>query len=88
MTICAVNLATAVPLAPAGLGAFELVAVKLLGVLGVDATAALAMTLIVHAVIFFPVVVVGLFALWRTNLPLFARPAPAIAGEPSPEPSR
>ncbi len=67
-TICVVNLATAVPLAPAGLGAFEAVAERMLVLLGVATTTAFGMTIVLHAVLFFPVVVVGLFFLWRTGL--------------------
>ena len=36
-------------------------------------TTAFAITLVIHAVIFFPIVIVGLFSLWKMNLPLLAR---------------
>lgn len=69
-TICVVNLATAVPQAPAGLGAFEAAAEGALVLLGVDSTTAFGITVVLHAVLFFPVVAVGLACLWRTDLSL------------------
>lgn len=69
-TICVVNLATAVPQAPAGLGAFEAAAEGALVLLGVDSTTAFGTTVVLHAVLFFPVVAVGLACLWRTDLSL------------------
>lgn len=68
--ICVVNLATAVPQAPAGLGAFEAAAEGALVFLGVDPTTAFGITVALHAVLFFPVVVVGLVFLWRADLSL------------------
>ncbi|HLZ08428.1 MAG TPA: lysylphosphatidylglycerol synthase domain-containing protein, partial [Chloroflexota bacterium] len=74
-TICVVNLATAIPQAPAGLGAFEAAAEQMLVLFGVGATTAFGFTIVMHSVIFFPVVVVGIFSLWRMNLPLLNRRA-------------
>jgi uncharacterized protein (TIRG00374 family) len=69
-TICVVNLATAVPLAPAGLGAFEAVAARMFVLLGITATTAFGMTILLHAVLFFPVVIAGLIFLWRAGFSL------------------
>ena len=82
-TICAVNLVTAIPLAPAGLGAFEAGAEQMLILLGVSGTSAFGITIVIHAVIFVPVVIVGLFALWRMNLPLLATTLPPRKTEPA-----
>ncbi len=71
-TICVVNLATAIPQAPGGLGAFEAAAQGFLILLGTSATTAFGITFVLHAVLFVPVVVVGLLALWRMELPLLA----------------
>lgn len=68
--ICVVNLATAVPLAPGGLGAFEVAAVAIFSLLGVTGTVAAGITIVLHAVLFLPVVVAGLVFLWRLNLSL------------------
>jgi uncharacterized protein (TIRG00374 family) len=69
-TICVVNLATAVPQAPAGLGAFEAAAEGMLILLGVESTTAFGITVVLHAVLFFPVVLVGLAFLWKADLSL------------------
>jgi uncharacterized protein (TIRG00374 family) len=69
-SICVVNLATAVPLAPAGLGAFEAAAQRMFVLLGASLTAAFGVTILLHAVLFFPVVVVGLACLWRAGFSL------------------
>ena len=79
-TICVVNLATAIPQAPGGLGAFEAAAQGFLILLGTSATTAFGITIVLHAVLFFPVVVVGLLALWRMELPLLAPRAGRPAG--------
>lgn len=68
--ICIVNLATAVPQAPAGLGAFEAAATGALVLLGAESTRAFGITVVLHAVLFFPVVVVGLAFLWKADLSL------------------
>lgn len=68
--ICVVNIATAVPLAPAGLGAFEVAAVAMLTLLGVNDTIAAGVTIVLHAVLFVPVVIAGLIFLWRLDLTL------------------
>jgi glycosyltransferase 2 family protein len=72
-TICVVNLATAIPQAPGGLGAFEAAAQGFLTLLGATATTAFGVTIVLHGVLFVPVVIVGLLALWRMELPLLAR---------------
>jgi uncharacterized membrane protein YbhN (UPF0104 family) len=69
-SICVVNLATAVPLAPAGLGAFEAAAQRMFVLLGASLTAAFGVTILLHAVLFFPVVVVGMVCLWRAGFTL------------------
>lgn len=78
--ICIVNLATAVPLAPAGLGAFEVAAVAVFTLLGMSETMAAGVTIVLHAVLVVPVVAAGLIFLWRLNLSLgslWADPRPS-----------
>ncbi|MCC6627001.1 MAG: flippase-like domain-containing protein [Chloroflexi bacterium] len=74
IAICLVNLATSLPLAPAGLGAFELALVALLTLAGVPETTGAPLTLALHGVLFLPVVVAGLLCVWGWGLSL--RPAP------------
>jgi uncharacterized protein (TIRG00374 family) len=80
-TICVVNLATALPQAPGGLGVFDIAAQQMFRLFitlvvapdpGRVAAVASGITIVLHAVIFVPVVVVGLWCLWRMNLPLLA----------------
>ncbi len=88
-TIGVVNLATAIPQAPAGLGAFEAAAQRFLVVLGVAETAAFGVTIVLHTVLVLPVVVVGLAFLWQADLSLRAlwraaqAPAESAAAERS-----
>jgi uncharacterized protein (TIRG00374 family) len=66
ISIGAVNLATAIPLAPAGLGAFEAVAEQSFVFAGLASTTAFAVAIVLHTVLFVPVVLAGLLFLWRT----------------------
>lgn len=68
--ICIVNLATAAPLAPAGLGAFEVAAMAVFSLLGLPEVGAAGITIVLHTVLFLPVVLLGLIFLWRLNLSL------------------
>jgi uncharacterized protein (TIRG00374 family) len=82
------NLATLVPAGPSYIGTFDLALQSVLtGIFGAPAAAAASATLVIHLVLVVPVVVAGLFLLWRENLTLAelrrrpARTAPApIAG--------
>jgi|GEM_PF-5152847 len=69
VAICVVSLATAVPPAPAGLGAFEVAAVLIFELFGVPNATAIGLTVVLHIVLFLPVVVFGLFCLWRLDVP-------------------
>jgi len=65
------NLATLVPAAPGYIGTFDLALQAVLtGVFAAPAAAAAGATLVVHLALVIPVVVVGLFFLWRENLTL------------------
>lgn len=79
IAICLVNLATSLPLAPAGVGAFELVLIELLKLAGVAGPTAASLTLTLHGVLFVPVVAAGIGCVWLWGLSL--RP-PAPAAEP------
>ena len=68
--ICVVNLATAIPLAPASIGSFDLAAITIFTVLGLSPDVASGVALGLHAVLFFPPVLVGLIFLWREDLSL------------------
>jgi uncharacterized protein (TIRG00374 family) len=85
IAICLVNLATSLPLAPAGAGAFELVLIEVLTLATVPVPAAASLTLVLHAVLVVPVVLAGLACVWTWGLRL--NPAPLPAGPPPAHPS-
>jgi len=65
--MAAFGLVMVIPSAPAALGTFELAGVALLGVLGVGEALAFSFTLVMHLVLYAPLLVVGLILLWRTG---------------------
>ena len=64
--------AVMVPAAPGYVGTYHAACVYGLMVLGVPRETALSVAIVIHGVGFFPVIVVGLFCLWRENLSLSA----------------
>lgn len=64
------NLAASVPASQGGIGPFEFAAANTLKLFGVDPQKANPYSLIVHAVMFVPVTLMGLVYLWRENLSL------------------
>jgi hypothetical protein len=82
------NLATLVPSSPGYVGTFDVALKELLEKgFGANASSAAGYTLVVHAMLIVPIVLAGLYFLWRENLTLhdLARhPAPAQgAADPS-----
>jgi len=75
------NLATAVPLAPAGLGAFELVLIEVLQLAGIPEAVAASLTLTLHGVMVVPVVVAGFACVWYWGLSL--RPSGTVLPLPT-----
>ena len=64
------NLATAVPAAGGGIGTFEVAAAATLTLLGVEASAAGAYTIVVHTALLVPVTLLGLIYLWVDKISL------------------
>ena len=62
------NLATSIPAAGGGVGAFEVAAAATLEVLGADASAAGAYTIVVHAALLLPVTLLGFVFLWSEKV--------------------
>lgn len=82
------NLATLVPSSPGYVGTFDVALKELLEKgFGASASSAAGYTLVVHAMLIVPIVLAGLYFLWRENLTLHdlaRRPAPAPgAADPS-----
>jgi uncharacterized protein (TIRG00374 family) len=71
LTTGVANLATLIPSSPGYVGPFE-TGVKWVveGALGVNGSLALSYAILVHATLFFPVTVLGLFVLWRERISL------------------
>jgi hypothetical protein len=75
------NLATLVPSSPGYVGTFDFALQSVLvGVFGAPSAEATSYTLVVHAALLVPVVLVGLFFLWRENLTL-----PELSRRPPPD---
>ena len=64
------NLATAIPAAGGGVGAFEVAAATTLTVLGAGASEAGAYTIVVHAALLLPVTLLGFVFLWADKVSL------------------
>ncbi len=65
--MAALGLVMVIPSAPAALGTFELAGVALLGVMGVGEATALSFTVVMHLLLYAPLLVAGLLLLWRTG---------------------
>jgi uncharacterized membrane protein YbhN (UPF0104 family) len=64
------NLATAVPAAGGGIGAFEVAAAATLTLLGAEGATAGAYTIVVHTALLVPVTLLGLIYLWMDKMSL------------------
>jgi uncharacterized membrane protein YbhN (UPF0104 family) len=65
LVVIAVNLAMVLPSAPAGLGVFHAATVLTLSAFGVDRAEALSYAVVVHALNFLPLIVVGYAVLYH-----------------------
>jgi uncharacterized membrane protein YbhN (UPF0104 family) len=80
LTTGVANLATLVPAAPGYVGTFEAgVTLVVHGALGVSRGLALSYAILVHAVLWFPITLVGAIIWWRSHLT--ARRAPHDVSE-------
>ncbi len=81
------NLTISIPSTPGGVGPFEVVAKETVTYFGVAKGAASAYAVALHALVLFPVIVVGLYFLWAINLSfgdvLRGRTAAAEPAEPN-----
>ena len=65
LVVVSINLAMVVPSSPAAVGVFEAATLVALRAYGIDDSLALAYAVVLHALNFFPFVVVGLAVLYR-----------------------
>lgn len=63
-----VNLFTTIPAAPGYVGTFDAPGIEILKGAGVDPEVATAYTLVLHAALWLPVTLLGIFYMWRTHL--------------------
>lgn len=63
-----VNLATTLPAAPGHIGTFDGPGIEVLEAFGVSQAMATGYTLVLHAALWLPITVIGLFYLWRARL--------------------
>ncbi len=67
LTLAVVNLGTMIPSSPGYIGTFERLGQISLGLFGVDPALALSYLLVLHAALYVPITVVGLYYFWRLN---------------------
>lgn len=76
--VAAANLATALPAAPGYLGTFEAPGVMVLRAFGLPSAVAIAYTLLLHLILWFPITLLGLLLSLREGL---RGPVPAVGAE-------
>ena len=81
VVLLAINVAMAVPSAPAGAGAFEGAVVVVLTLAGIGKSSAVAFALLYHLVQVVPVTVAGTLVVWRAGLTLDRLPAERGPGD-------
>lgn len=68
LLLAILNIGTIVPSSPGRIGIFHYLCVLTLGLYGVDAALALACGILLHAVVYVPIFLLGVYYLWRENL--------------------
>ncbi|MDO8672929.1 MAG: lysylphosphatidylglycerol synthase transmembrane domain-containing protein [Dehalococcoidia bacterium] len=70
LTTATANIGITIPSLPGGIGPFEVAARETLGFFGVDSDIATAYSIVLHAALLLPPVLLGIFYLWREGLSL------------------
>ena len=70
LTMIIVNIGILIPSAPGYIGAFEFFCISALGIFAVEKSIALSFAIVLHAVLFVPITVIGIFYFWKENLNL------------------
>jgi hypothetical protein len=63
-----VNIGILIPSAPGYIGAFEFFCISSLAIFSIEQSVALSFGIVLHAVIFIPITVIGIFYFWKENL--------------------
>jgi len=68
LTVVIVNIGILIPSAPGYVGAFEFFCISSLAIFTIGKSIALSYAIVLHAVLFIPITVIGIFYFWKENL--------------------
>jgi glycosyltransferase 2 family protein len=68
LTVVIVNIGILIPSAPGYIGAFEFFCISALAIFAVEKSIALSFAIVLHAVLFIPITVIGIYYFWKENL--------------------
>lgn len=70
LTVVIVNLGIMIPSAPGYVGTFEFFCISVLAIFYIEKSVALSFAIVLHAVLFIPITIVGLICFWKEHLSL------------------
>ena len=70
LTVVIVNIGILIPSAPGYVGAFEFFTISALSIFAVEKSIALSYAIVLHAVLFIPITIIGVYYFWKENLHL------------------
>jgi uncharacterized protein (TIRG00374 family) len=70
LTVVIVNIGILIPSAPGYVGAFEFFCISALSIFAVEKSIALSYAIVLHAVLFIPITLIGVYYFWKENLHL------------------
>ena len=70
LIVVIVNIGILIPSAPGYIGAFEFFSISALAIFAVEKSIALSYAIVLHAVLFVPITLIGVFYFWKENLHL------------------
>jgi uncharacterized protein (TIRG00374 family) len=68
LAVVIVNLGSLIPAGPGSIGTFEFFCMYVLTLFAVESGLAFSFAIVVHAVVFLPITIVGIICLWREDL--------------------
>lgn len=70
LSVVIVNLGIMIPAGPGSIGTFEFFAMYVLALFAIESHVALSIAIVLHAILFIPITVVGMFCFWKENFGL------------------
>jgi uncharacterized protein (TIRG00374 family) len=70
LSVVIVNLGIMIPAGPGSIGTFEFFAMYVLALFAIESHVALSFAIVLHAILFIPITVVGMFCFWKESLGL------------------